>query len=79
MAHDTIALDRKIFTEFEKGKLHKGELTIGKKAEGSEPQIIYREGKGHLYYDADGDGSGEAVKFANDRRAQGHSRTTTSS
>ena len=62
---DTIALKQKIFTEFEKGNLHKAELTIGKTAEGSEAQIIYRKGKGHLSYDADGDGPGEALKFAN--------------
>ena len=66
MKRDTIALDQKIFTEFEKGELHKAELHDRQvRPKVREPQIIYRKGKGHLSYDADGDGRGEALKFAN--------------
>ncbi len=62
--HDTIALKRKIFSEFDKGKLHEAELTFGKTAVGDDAQVIYRAGKGHLYYDADGEGGDKALKFA---------------
>lgn len=62
---DLIELKKKIFTEFKKGELHEAGFTIGKRAEGDDPQIIYREDKGHLLYDVDGKGGADPLKFAN--------------
>ena len=39
--------------------LHKGKV-----AEDKEDRILYDQGTGALYYDADGSGAGKAVKFA---------------
>ena len=51
-----VELKQKIFTDLKKGELHEDYFTVGKKAEGDNPQIIYRPDKGHLLYDADGAG-----------------------
>lgn len=61
---DSIELKQKIFTGLEKGKLGDAHFTIGKNAEGDEPQIIYRDKKGLLLYDADGAGGDDPQKFA---------------
>jgi Ca2+-binding RTX toxin-like protein len=63
--HDVIHLSRSIFTEFEKGKLDPDQLVIGKKPVGDIAQLIYREGNGLLYYDSDGTGPADKVKFFN--------------
>lgn len=65
LSNDTIELSQKIFSEFDKGTLKKDQFTVGKKAEGDGPQIIYQSNKGNLRYDPDGDGPADALKFAN--------------
>jgi hypothetical protein len=60
---DTIQLDRKIFVGLDKAA-RRAHFTIGKNAEGDEPQIIYRDKKGLLLYDADGAGGDDPQKFA---------------
>jgi Ca2+-binding RTX toxin-like protein len=61
---DSIELKQSIFTEFEKGKLHEDQFTIGKEAVGDNAQVIYQKSKGHLLYDPDGTGPEKALKFA---------------
>jgi len=64
--HDTIRLDRKVFTAFTKaGVLTSGQFVVGTKALDADDRIIYDKTAGALYYDADGSGVGQAVKFAN--------------
>lgn len=61
---DTIHLDRKIFVGLEKGKLGDAHFTVGKNAQGDDPQVIYRDNKGLLLFDADGAGGDDPQKFA---------------
>ena len=61
---DLVELKQKIFTDLKKGELHEDYFTVGKNAEGDDPQIIYRPDKGHLLYDSDGAGGKDPLKFA---------------
>jgi Ca2+-binding RTX toxin-like protein len=61
---DLVELKQKIFTELKTGELHEDYFTVGKNAEGDDPQIIYRPDKGHLLYDSDGAGGKDPLKFA---------------
>jgi hypothetical protein len=61
---DSIELDHKIFTEFEKGKLNSDQFTIGKKPEGDDPQVFYKQNKGYLLYASEGKASEDYLKFA---------------
>ncbi|MEZ0168379.1 Ig-like domain-containing protein [Microvirga sp. TS319] len=64
--YDTIRLDRAAFTAFTKvGTLAVGSFVIGTKALDADDRIIYDSSAGALFYDADGNGAGAAVKFAN--------------
>ncbi|MEZ0168380.1 Ig-like domain-containing protein [Microvirga sp. TS319] len=65
-AFDTIQLSKAVFTAFTKvGPLAAGSFVIGTKALDADDRIIYDSSAGALYYDADGNGAGQAVKFAN--------------
>jgi len=67
---DTIQLENAIFKKLTKpGVLSKSYLTIGTKAKDKDDYIVYDKAKGILYYDADGSGSGAAVKFAQLKKA----------
>ena len=61
---DSIQIDKKVFVGLKKGKLGEDNFTVGKNAKGDDPQVIYKKSKGLLLFDADGDGSGKAEKFA---------------
>ncbi|NIX76848.1 calcium-binding protein [Microvirga terricola] len=62
---DTIYLSKKIFDKIaKKGALAKGAFWIGAKAHDADDRIIYDNKKGILYYDADGNGAGQAIAFA---------------
>lgn len=62
--HDSFELDKDIFTGLDKGQLHEDYFTIGKHAEGDDPQILYKKNKGKVFFDPDGDGPDKALKFA---------------
>ncbi|EIM26073.1 PD40 domain-containing protein [Microvirga lotononidis] len=66
---DSIWLDNKVFkvgkgTLSKPGKLSKNAFYKGAAAHDSDDRIIYDPKKGVLYYDADGNGAGAAVKIA---------------
>ncbi|MBB3019114.1 Ca2+-binding RTX toxin-like protein [Microvirga lupini] len=64
VADDTIRLNDTAFTKLSYGKLSAGSFVVGTKASDSNDRIIYDSNTGALSYDADGSGSGAAVKFA---------------
>jgi parallel beta-helix repeat protein len=61
---DTINLDDAIFAKISKGKMESSAFWTGAKAHDSSDRIIYDNKTGVLYFDADGTGSGQQVKFA---------------
>jgi Ca2+-binding RTX toxin-like protein len=48
----------------DRGPLDASNLFIGKEAQDASHRLVYDKDKGALYYDADGDGAGAAVQFA---------------
>ncbi|WP_230533198.1 calcium-binding protein [Microvirga roseola] len=67
--YDAIWLDNKYFTKLGSGssrgkKFSSDMFTVGTKAQDREDRVIYDKKKGVLYYDADGIGSKDQVKFA---------------
>jgi Ca2+-binding RTX toxin-like protein len=62
---DSFQLENAIFKKLAKvGALSKSSFVVGAKAKDKNDYIVYDKAKGVLYYDADGSGSGAAVKFA---------------
>ena len=61
---DTICLEHDIFTSLNFGKLASTAFHIGSAAVDANDFIIYDKATGALYYDADGNGAGEAQQFA---------------
>ena len=67
---DAFQLDNAVFKKLGKGtlakpvKLSSDAFHKGKVAEDKDDRILYDQGTGALYYDADGSGAGKAVKFA---------------
>ncbi len=62
---DRIQLDDAIFTQIGGlGTLSSGAFHTGAAAADSDDRIIYNAGTGQLFYDADGNGAGAAVQFA---------------
>lgn len=65
VADDTIRLDNAVFSKLTATRaLSSSFFRIGEKAADSNDHIVYDQGTGALSYDADGSGSGAAVKFA---------------
>lgn len=64
---DRLQLDKTVFTALSVGTLAAGRFVSGASpvALDANDRILYDTGTGNLYYDADGNGSGEAVQFAN--------------
>jgi Ca2+-binding RTX toxin-like protein len=65
---DLIALDNDIFTGLGQtgdGHLAAANFVVGAAATNASQKIIYNSATGALYYDADGNGAGAAVQFAN--------------
>ena len=62
---DKIALENAIFTKLGKvGTLKAASFVEGNKAKDANDRIIYIESNGKIFYDADGNGKGKAVLFA---------------
>ncbi|MCP4385899.1 MAG: calcium-binding protein [Hyphomicrobiales bacterium] len=61
---DTIFLDHKSFTALDQGVLDGSAFEIGAKAKNDDHRIIYNKKTGSLYYDEDGKGGVDQVKFA---------------
>lgn len=61
---DVILLDTKVFTGLGDGMLAAGALAYGTSATDANDRIIYNSATGALSYDADGNGAGAAVQFA---------------
>jgi Ca2+-binding RTX toxin-like protein len=65
VAHDTIRLDKSVFTALaHPGVLDAGAYFAGSAAHDADDRIIYNAGTGALSYDADGSAGGAAVQFA---------------
>ena len=66
VGEDGIILDMNIFSAIaSEGVLAESAFRIGSSATSASHRIIYNSSNGNLFYDADGNGSGEAVLFAN--------------
>jgi len=63
-ADDTIQLDDAVFTGLSAGGLSPGAFVIGTAALDADDRILYNQATGQLYFDADGNGAGAAVLFA---------------
>lgn len=61
---DQIALEPSAFGDLPLGQLAKTHFTVGSKAKGGNPQVIYNDKTGKLFYDADGAGGTGKVAFA---------------
>jgi serralysin len=63
-ADDTICLDDLVFQSLATGQLNADAFHLGAAAADAEDRIIYNSQTGDLFFDADGIGSAEAVRFA---------------
>lgn len=64
-ADDKIVLDQDVFTAFgSTGTLSTSAFHLGAVAHDADDRIVYDSSAGRLYYDADGDGAGAQVLFA---------------
>ena len=61
---DSIFLDRSVFTAIADGQLNASAFHVGTAAHDADDRIIYDQTIGYIYYDADGNGAGEAVLVA---------------
>jgi Ca2+-binding RTX toxin-like protein len=62
---DTVCLSKAVFSKIaKKGDLAGSAFWTGAKAHDKNDRIVYDKKAGALYYDADGNGAGKAVKFA---------------
>ena len=61
---DQIQLSRAIFSALDLGALSASAFVSGTEAQDSDDRIIYDAVTGSLFYDADGNGAGAAIKFA---------------
>ncbi|MES2442619.1 MAG: calcium-binding protein [Pseudomonadota bacterium] len=60
-ADDTIFVDTSVFTGLLDGQLSANAFRLGTVAQDADDRILYDQTLGYIYYDADGNGAGEAV------------------
>jgi len=63
-ADDLFKLDAAVFTTLSVGTLDSAAFAYGKIAADEDDRIVYDEARGELFYDADGSGGADAVRFA---------------
>jgi Ca2+-binding RTX toxin-like protein len=64
-ADDTIVLDTAVFSAIAAGDLSEAAFVVGPRARSEDHRIIYEQGSGMIFYDADGSGeAAQAVLFA---------------
>jgi beta-glucanase (GH16 family) len=63
-ASDLFRLNDKIFSKLSEGNLVSSQFRAGTKALDANDYVVYDQGTGKLFYDADGSGSGAAIHFA---------------
>lgn len=61
---DRMALDDAVFSTLTPGALAAGAFHLGTAAADAEDRLIYDQATGRLFYDADGNGAGAAILFA---------------
>jgi Ca2+-binding RTX toxin-like protein len=64
VADDTIVLENAVFAGLADGPLAADRFRVGTAALDANDNVIYNAGNGALFYDADGNGAGPAVQFA---------------
>jgi Ca2+-binding RTX toxin-like protein len=67
VSRDTILLDNAFFTTLSEGMLTEAAFHVSTSstlAHDADDRVIYQQTTGNLYYDADGNGGGAAIKFA---------------
>ncbi|AUX76907.1 Ig-like domain-containing protein [Sinorhizobium fredii] len=63
-ADDLFRLDAAVFAALSVGTLDSETLAFGKAASHEDDRIVYDQARGELFYDADGTGGADAVRFA---------------
>ena len=61
---DKVGLASDVFASVTGGGIQAGEFTIGTAAADTDDRLVYDQSTGRLFYDADGNGAGAAVLFA---------------
>lgn len=64
VVHDELQLSTAIFTGIDEGALAASAFRVGVAAADADDRIIYNNATGGLWYDADGNGAGDAIQFA---------------
>jgi len=61
---DRLSLDHNVFTGLATGALSANAFALGTAAQDADDRILYDSASGNLYFDADGNGAGDAILFA---------------
>jgi Ca2+-binding RTX toxin-like protein len=64
VADDTMRLENAFMTALSTGQLGAAAFHIGASAADASDRIVYNSGTGSVFYDADGNGAGAAIRFA---------------
>ncbi|MCD2181819.1 MJ1477/TM1410 family putative glycoside hydrolase [Rhizobium sp. GN54] len=64
VSQDRILLDDDVFAALKTGQLARSAFAVGAEAQDAGDRVFYHSRSGDLFYDADGSGRGDAVRFA---------------